>query len=106
MDAVNLAYTASLRQGRALNYQTSSDMLPGIFQQSSFDALGLAAAAIELYFGAGECQIEPMIPKWVTGESASSYLDPELTSFRKFFTSRAPISAPVGILPLSTCHFG
>ena len=54
-----------------------SDMLPGIFQQSSFDALGLAAAAIELYFGAGECQIEPMIPKWVTGESASSFLNPE-----------------------------
>ena len=76
MDAVNLAHTASLRQGRALNYQTS-DMLPGIFQQSSFDALGLAAAAIELYFGAGECQIEPLIPKWVTGESASSFLNPE-----------------------------
>ena len=69
-------------------------MLPGIFQQSSFDALGLAAAAIELYFGAGECPLEPMLPKWVTGESASSYLDPELISFRKFSISRSPISAP------------
>ena len=48
------------------------------------DLLGLAWAVAELWYGTGDCPVEPWIPTWVTSELTSSNLSPEKTSYRKF----------------------